>query len=437
MVRSQPRPSRRVSRRVSLSSPAPTPPLEDAVYREFFEHANDSCAIFTLDGEITAVNRSAEKLLGWTRDELIGRHYQRVTSPESFALLEERTRRWYAKEPMPSVFEIDLVHKDGTRIPVEARTRVIRDAQGRPVRLQGMYRDIRERKRAEAELRAREEQFRNLIEHASDMIVVLGVDGTVRYSSPSSERVLGYPLSRALGQSGFEFVHPSDLPWAMTAFQQLAATPNATTTLELRVRHHDQSWRTLAVHAINLLTTPAINGIVINSRDITEQREAEAELRASETRYRIVSQSISDYAFSFRMEADGNLVVEWLTDSFTKVTGYPVADLLDTPTPISQYMHPEDVQRVLATVRQLAPGMLTRYEFRIITKAGATRWIQSRAIAVADAHGQLVRLYGAASDITEQHAAEEARRVSDERYRTMFEVSPDLLYVTDTEGLTR
>jgi PAS domain S-box-containing protein len=129
----------------------------EARYRSLFETANDAIATFTLDGVITAVNRGAERLLGWARAELIGQHVRRVATPGSVALAEDRARQWRAGEKLRSMFEAELIRKDGSVVPVEARTRHMRAPDGTVVGYQGIYRDVTERKRTEQELRQAKE----------------------------------------------------------------------------------------------------------------------------------------------------------------------------------------------------------------------------------------------------------------------------------------
>jgi PAS domain S-box-containing protein len=124
----------------------------EALHRSLLENANDAIATFTLDGTITRVNRWAELLLGWSREELIGQHFRRVVTPASVPVALERTRRWQAGETLPAVFEVELVCKDGRVVPVEARTRVIRDSTGAARGFQGIFRDNSARKQTEAVL---------------------------------------------------------------------------------------------------------------------------------------------------------------------------------------------------------------------------------------------------------------------------------------------
>jgi PAS domain S-box-containing protein len=144
--------------------------------------------------------------------------------------------------------------------------------------------------------------------------------------------------------------------------------------------------------------------------EVAERRQAEQALRESEERYRIVSQSTSDYAFSFHFSEQGTLVLDWLTDSFAKITGYTVQEARSHPNLLDLYLHPEDLERVAATIKTLPPDQPTTYKVRIVTKHGEVRWLQSSMWAVTDAQGQLTQVYGATRDITEQQVADDALR---------------------------
>ena len=116
-------------------------------YRNLFENANDAIATFTLDTVLTSFNGGAERMSGWSRDEVVGRHVSKISTPASVALAEERTRRFLAGDkPKSSTFDVELIHKNGHIVPVEARTRAIRDRNGKPIGFQGVYRDISAKK---------------------------------------------------------------------------------------------------------------------------------------------------------------------------------------------------------------------------------------------------------------------------------------------------
>src|SRR5882672_12888894 len=113
--------------------PQPESPLTVDDYRTLVENANDAIAVVRLDGVITYANRGAERLLGWAVTDLVGQHVRKVATPASIALAEARTRQYLAgQRPDTATFEAELVRKDGSLVPVEVRTRVMRDAQGQP-----------------------------------------------------------------------------------------------------------------------------------------------------------------------------------------------------------------------------------------------------------------------------------------------------------------
>ena len=135
-----------------------------------------------------------------------------------------------------------------------------------------------ERARAVEALERREEHYRSLIENSLDLVSILNFDGTIRYASPSHERILGYPLEDLVGQNAFSFIHPDDLPVARTAFSRL----NQSASIECRFRHKDESWRVLESFGRNLSHLPGVCGLVINSRDITDRKRLEEQLHHSQ-----------------------------------------------------------------------------------------------------------------------------------------------------------
>lgn len=138
--------------------------------------------------------------------------------------------------------------------------------------------DVTERREAEAERRRIEDRFRSLVQSASDIILILGHDGTVRYASPAIERVIGHRQDEVIGSDNFFRVHPQDAKRLRRAFVKVAKTPGVSQPIVLRFRHRNGGYRWLEVTATNLFHDPSIQGIVANCRDVTERHEAEYNL---------------------------------------------------------------------------------------------------------------------------------------------------------------
>lgn len=135
---------------------------------------------------------------------------------------------------------------------------------------------------ANATLTREELKYRALLENAYDLITVVDAQGIILYQSPSTARLLDQPPGYKLGHSGFEEVHPDDHPIILEAMLRLLKDPTFIARADLRVRHRDGSFLVLEVIAKNALSVPGVEGIVINSRDVTDRRAAEAKHRELE-----------------------------------------------------------------------------------------------------------------------------------------------------------
>jgi diguanylate cyclase (GGDEF)-like protein/PAS domain S-box-containing protein len=175
-------------------------------------------------------------------------------------------------------FEARLRRFQGSVIWARFSLQAFRDGEGRIIRYEGALEDVTGRRQAEAALRASEERFRSLVQNSSDMIAILEQSGSVRYESPSHQRVLGSAPDEHLGRSFLDLVHPLDRPTVAAALRSLVDQPGDITTLEYRRRHRDGDWKFIESTASNLLAHPAVAGLVLNSHDITDRKQAEERL---------------------------------------------------------------------------------------------------------------------------------------------------------------
>ena len=130
-----------------------------------------------------------------------------------------------------------------------------------------------------ADLRRSQERFLSLVQNSADVNMILRADATIDYESPAVERVLGYRVEDREGKSALEFVHPDDQGWASGLLGDVVTTPGSQVSGEFRVRHADGSWRTIEAVGKNLIDDPAVAGLVVNYRDVTNRKELEDELR--------------------------------------------------------------------------------------------------------------------------------------------------------------
>jgi PAS domain S-box-containing protein len=135
---------------------------------------------------------------------------------------------------------------------------------------------------AQAALRRSEQEFHLVIENSSDVIMVLEEDATIRYVSPAIEHIIGFQPQELRDHSLFDYVESDDQGMAMTAYRTAAAHPASAEYVDLQARHRDGTIRMLSVAITNLVDQPAVDGIVLNVRDVTEHHRLADQLRQSQ-----------------------------------------------------------------------------------------------------------------------------------------------------------
>jgi len=144
-------------------------------------------------------------------------------------------------------------------------------------------------------------------------------------------------------------------------------------------------------------------------REVTERRRVEQSLRQSEARYRAVSELTSDYTYSFRINEDGAVIVDWVAGAFARITGYTPEEVEARGGGLT-LIHPEDLTAALERVQALISGQADTSEFRIIAKDGEVKWLRETGRPVWDESHRVIRVVGAAQDITARKHAEELAR---------------------------
>jgi PAS domain S-box-containing protein len=168
-------------------------------YRDLFENANDLIYTHDLRGNFTSLNKTGERITGYTRDEAMTMNIAQVVVPEQL----EKARDMIARkqtDDVSTIYELDIISKDGRRVPLEISTRLIYQA-GVPVGVQGIARDVTERKLVEAELQASEAELRALFTAMPDVIMVLDASGRYLKVAPTNPSLLYKPSDELVGKT--------------------------------------------------------------------------------------------------------------------------------------------------------------------------------------------------------------------------------------------
>jgi diguanylate cyclase (GGDEF)-like protein/PAS domain S-box-containing protein len=268
--------------------------------------------------------------------------------------------------------------------------------------------------------RQSEIRFRSLIQNSSDIIMVLGGDGTINYISPSVQSILGHATEDLIGEYNFALLHPDDLVRVQSFHTENAAKPGASPALEARLRHADGSWRHFEGTGNNLLDEPDVGGVVINLRDVTERKRAERALRAGEAGLAEAQRIARLGSWEAGPVEHGALRTEdeirW-SDEMYRIFGFAPQEFIPTFETFMEATHPEDRAYVDKIIRGAAsrrePSL--SFEHRILRPDGEVRFVQVRMEMVYGEGGEQLRSFGTVLDITERKQAEEALRESERR----------------------
>jgi len=311
----------------------------------------------------------------------------------------------------------------------DARLQTARDELERRVeeRTKELQDEIAERERIEHVLRRSEEHFRSLIENASDIITIAGLDGTISYQSPSVERVLGYKPEELIGRNTNEFIHPDD-DTATSRLRASADKPdNGPVSLELRFKHKCGEWRILDVFGRLVRDESGKAQVIINSRDITGRKRAAETLKESETLFRSLAETVSAAIYIYQ----GSKFI-YVNPAAETITGYTHDELMGME--VWDILHPDFLEEAKehAALRQKGEDVPAHSEAKILTKKGEARWI--------DITPSLIRFQGqpavlaTAFDVTERKGWEDALRESEEKYRTILQSIQEGYFEVDLIG---
>ena len=298
-----------------------------------------------------------------------------------------------------------------------------------------------------------ERRFHAFAENALDIVMVTGPDGTIRYLSPSVERVLGRTPAEMVGTNTADYVHPDDTGRAFGELEALLSKPGAyPAAVETRVRHKDGSWRHLEGMATNLLDDPAVEGLVFNQRDVTDRVRAEEETRrlnrelegwVAERTARLAAalaelgESEQRFRATFEQAAVGvaHVSIEGrllrVNDKLCAIFGYAQGEMMGLT--LQDLAYPDDHDADLEHARRVLAGEIRAYstEKRYLRKDGFVVWINLTVSAVGDTPGRVKYFITNIVDVTERRKAEEALSRSEERYRAVVEQSAEGLYLVD------
>jgi|GEM_PF-384597 len=387
-------------------------------------------AIVALDLErkVKLWNRAAERLFGWTESEVMGRLLP--TIPEADLQRHLAFREQFLRNeggPVFSNLETRRVRKDGSIIQVSSSFAPLRDAQGAIIGTIGILADITERKRAEEKLRENQAQLTGIIGSATDAIITINAEQQITLFNTAAEQMFGCTAEEALGQPIDRFIPERFRPAHQEHVERFGQTNVSKRSMGalgaiygLRINGEE-----FPIEAsISQIEVGGQKLFTVILRDITERRRAEEALRESEERFRLMVESVQDYAIIL-LDPSGH-VVNWNAGA-ERIKGYREAEIIGQH--FSCFYLPEDVaggkpERELKIAA--AEGQFEDEGWRV-RQDGSRFWASVVTTAMRDNRGSLIGFSKLMRDLTERKRAED-------RFRLAVESAPNAMVMANRQG---
>ena len=389
------------------------------------ESSDDAIISKTLEGVVTSWNRGAQRIFGYSAEEVVGQHISLLMPPErveDMRRILERVRRGERVDH----YETKRRTKDGRIIDVSLTVSPVRDADGNIIGASKVARDITEQKRAAVE--GKEAEFRNVLESAPDAIVITSDQGRIVRLNRQAEAIFGYTREELLGEP-VEILMPERFrerhPKHRAAYSPKSRPRPMGTGLELYGRRKNGGEFPVD---ITLSPMEITDGFLIISviRDITDRRRTEEQLVKLS---RAVEQSAN-----LVIIADTQGRIEYVNPNFTRVTGYTPDEVIGQNPRIlkSEKTSLEEFRRLWETITS---GREWRGEFLNKMKNGELCWASASISPIRNHQGVITHFVAIEEDISELKRAEEALCASERRYRQLTEATLDAIVVADERGV--
>jgi len=362
-------------------------------------------------GRIAFENPIAAAMLGWDLNELIGKpahatmhhhHADGSSYPAEDCNIYATLHDGQPRHILDEVFW----RQDGTSFPVAYTVAPMHSASGEVTGTVVVFDDISESKRAEETLRDSEERYRDLFENANDIIYTHDLQGNYTSVNKACEKILGYASEEALRMNIAQLVAPERLEEARQRLAQ-KTRERAPSSFEMEIIAKDGHRAVLEVNSRLTYQDGEPSGVQGMARDITERKQIERALQESETRYRLLVETLP--AIIYHTEANPPYSPLYVSANVLSL-GYSVDEWYGIPDLWINSLHPDDREWVLQeTELAMGAGVETEYEYRVIAKDGSVIWLHDRGHFATDSSGKRT-WQGVMLDITERKRAEAERQ---------------------------
>ncbi|MBV9111146.1 MAG: PAS domain S-box protein, partial [Gemmatimonadetes bacterium] len=373
------------------------------------------------------VNPSFERLTGYAADEVLGRSCHFLHGPTTDMSAADEIRL-AARRGEATSSELVNYRGDGTPVRMVVSAIPVPDAEGRAAHVVVAQHDVTARVAADEALASREAYFRALFDASADVTLVLDGDGIVRYATPAVQRYLGRTPEEMEGHPALDFTDPAERDALRARLETLVQNPGPGPGSEMTLVHRDGTRRVFEGQGTNLLHDPAVRGVIVNARDVTERVRAVEQLRDREALLRSVLEGIPDPVFVKDLE--GRYVLA--NEAACRAMGRPREEVLGR-TDLALFPPNAAAAMRDGDAEVLRAGGTLSIEETLPVPGGRATFLTHKTVRL-DAHGNAVGTLGIARDISDRRLAMEELRQQKEILQTVLDSIPLMIGFFDARA---
>ena len=261
-------------------------------WEKIIQNSPDLICTVNREGNFVNVNKASESLLGYESNEIAGKHFQHFIHPHDLEQTKEVVQEVVEGAEIKN-FKNRYWHRSGEEVLL--LWSAVWSEEDEVILCVG--RDVTEQKQVRRELQEKEELYKALIEHGSDMLALFDKELNFTFSGPSTARELGYEAGQLMGTSALQYIHPADIQRVEKSLSQLLHTQEKVKIPEFRFKDAWGRWRWMETIGSNQLHNPAVRAVVASSRDITERVKNKEELLEKHQRFQSLFEHHLDVVF--------------------------------------------------------------------------------------------------------------------------------------------
>ena len=321
------------------------------------------------------------------------------------------------------ILEHRILYGDGEVGYISVKIFTVKDSSGRTIKTYGVNQDITERMQSEELLRKSEERFQLASRATNDIIYDWNLTNGVGWFSDSYNKLFGYEGTNEKFDYWKKKIHPEDFDRAISTTDKIINSGGDSWSVEYRFRRKDDSYAYVLDRGFVIRNNKGIPTRLIGSLvDFSERKESEEILRDSEEKYRTIFENIQDIFY----QADNNGIITDVSPSIYKQSGWKPEELIGKPVDLFYYNKEDRINFINAITDK---SELSDYDVKLKHKNGNLIYTSVNAHIRFDKNKNPIGVEGLLRNITEKKISDELLKESEERYRKLFELSPETIFI--------